>query len=61
VLLVRKETSPEDVAGHALGAPASSPARGGKTSHAAVVARGWGKCCVVGAGELAIDRRSAAS
>ena len=48
VILVRKETSPEDVGGmHA--AQGILTATGGKTSHAAVVARGWGKCCVVGA------------
>lgn len=54
VLLVRKETSPEDIDGmhHAVGILTST---GGMTSHAAVVARGWGKCCVVGAGALAID------
>ncbi|MEN9668445.1 MAG: Pyruvate, phosphate dikinase, partial [Planctomycetota bacterium] len=54
VLLIRKETSPEDVAGmhKAVGILTST---GGKTSHAAVVAVGWGKCCVVGAGELSID------
>ncbi len=54
VLLVRKETSPEDVDGmhHAVGILTST---GGTTSHAAVVARGWGKCCVVGASELEID------
>ena len=47
VILVRKETSPEDVGGmHA--AQGILTATGGKTSHAAVVARGWGKCCVVG-------------
>ncbi len=53
VLLVRRETSPEDVDGmhHAEGILTST---GGMTSHAAVVARGWGKCCVVGAGDLAI-------
>ncbi len=56
VLLVRKETSPEDVDGmhHAVGILTST---GGMTSHAAVVARGWGKCCVAGAGELHIDAR----
>ena len=54
VILVRKETSPEDVGGmHA--AQGILTATGGKTSHAAVVARGWGKCCVVGCGELRID------
>ncbi|HCF61389.1 MAG TPA: pyruvate, phosphate dikinase [Myxococcales bacterium] len=54
VILVRKETSPEDVAGmHA--AQGILTATGGKTSHAAVVARGWGKCCVVGVDALRID------
>ncbi len=53
VILVRRETSPEDVDGmhHAQGILTST---GGMTSHAAVVARGWGKCCVVGAGSLSI-------
>ncbi|GAB6275919.1 MAG: pyruvate, phosphate dikinase [Rectinema sp.] len=54
VILVRKETSPEDVGGmHA--AQGILTATGGKTSHAAVVARGWGKCCVVGCEKLDID------
>jgi pyruvate,orthophosphate dikinase len=54
VLLVRKETSPEDVSGmHAAAGILTST--GGMTSHAAVVARGWGKCCVAGAGEISID------
>ncbi|MBI5344859.1 MAG: pyruvate, phosphate dikinase, partial [Deltaproteobacteria bacterium] len=54
VVLVRKETSPEDVGGmHA--AKGILTATGGKTSHAAVVARGWGKCCIVGCEDLAID------
>jgi pyruvate,orthophosphate dikinase len=54
VLLVRKETSPEDVEGmHSAAGILTST--GGRTSHAAVVACGWGKCCVVGAGELEID------
>ncbi|MDD5135179.1 MAG: pyruvate, phosphate dikinase, partial [Phycisphaerae bacterium] len=54
VLLVRKETSPEDVGGmHA--AVGILTATGGKTSHAAVVARGWGKCCVVGCEALEIN------
>jgi len=54
VILVRVETSPEDVAGmHAAQGILTS--RGGMTSHAAVVARGWGKCCVAGAGEIHID------
>ena len=54
VILVRKETSPEDVGGmHA--AKGILTATGGKTSHAAVVARGWGKCCIVGAEALNIN------
>ncbi len=54
VILVRKETSPEDVGGmHA--AQGILTATGGKTSHAAVVARGWGKCCIVGADCLDIN------
>jgi pyruvate,orthophosphate dikinase len=57
VILVRKETSPEDVDGmhSAVGILTST---GGMTSHAAVVARGWGKCCVVGAGEIHIDAKA---
>jgi pyruvate,orthophosphate dikinase len=54
ILLVRKETSPEDVAGMHL-AKGILTATGGKASHAAVVARGWGKPCVVGCSDLAID------
>jgi pyruvate,orthophosphate dikinase len=54
VILVRRETSPEDVAGMHV-AQGILTATGGKTSHAAVVARGWGKTCVVGCGTLAID------
>jgi len=54
VILVRLETSPEDIGGmHA--AQGILTARGGMTSHAAVVARGMGKCCVAGCGELTID------
>ena len=54
VILVRKETSPEDVDGmHSAAGILTST--GGMTSHAAVVARGWGKCCVAGAGEIQID------
>ncbi|MEE9514932.1 MAG: pyruvate, phosphate dikinase, partial [Candidatus Brocadiales bacterium] len=54
VILVRKETSPEDVAGmHAAQGILTS--RGGMTSHAAVVARGMGRCCVVGAGDVHVD------
>ena len=48
VILVRHETSPEDVGGMDV-AQGILTATGGKTSHAAVVARGWGKCCIVGA------------
>ena len=54
VVLVRIETSPEDLAGMAA-AQGILTARGGMTSHAAVVARGMGKCCVSGAGTLTID------
>ncbi len=54
VVLVRIETSPEDLAGMAA-AQGILTARGGMTSHAAVVARGMGKCCVSGAGTLVID------
>ena len=54
VILVRRETSPEDVGGMAV-AQGVLTATGGKTSHAAVVARGWGKCCIVGCEELTID------
>ena len=57
VILVRRETSPEDVGGMSV-AQGILTATGGKTSHAAVVARGWGKCCVVGAEALAIDYES---
>ncbi len=54
VILVRNETSPEDVHGmHA--AEAILTAKGGMTSHAALVARGWGKCCIVGCSDLDID------
>jgi pyruvate,orthophosphate dikinase len=54
VILVREETNPEDVEGMraALGI---LTARGGMTSHAALVARGWGKCCIVGAGGMHVD------
>ena len=54
VILVRHETSPEDVGGMFV-AQGILTATGGKTSHAAVVARGWGKCCIVGAEQLDID------
>ncbi|MEE8335501.1 MAG: pyruvate, phosphate dikinase, partial [Candidatus Neomarinimicrobiota bacterium] len=54
VILLREETSPEDVHGmHS--AEAILTARGGMTSHAALVARGWGKCCIVGCSVLDID------
>ena len=54
VILVREETNPEDVEGMraAVGILTS---RGGMTSHAALVARGWGKCCIVGAGGISVD------
>lgn len=54
VILVRNETSPEDVHGMFASA-AILTARGGMTSHAALVARGWGKCCIVGCSELNIS------
>lgn len=54
VILVRLETSPEDIGGMNA-AQGILTARGGMTSHAAVVARGMGKCCVAGCGALAID------
>src|SRR6202166_2066858 len=54
VILVRRETSPEDVGGMFV-AQGILTATGGKTSHAAVVARGWGKCCIVGCEQLDID------
>ena len=54
VVLVRIETSPEDLRGMAV-AQGILTMRGGMTSHAAVVARGMGKCCVSGAGEIKVD------
>jgi len=57
VIMVRVETSPEDLAGMAV-AEGILTARGGMTSHAAVVARGMGKCCVSGAGALNIDYKN---
>ncbi len=54
VILVREETNPEDVEGMRA-AEAILTARGGMTSHAALVARGWGKCCIVGCGGLHVD------
>jgi len=57
VLLVRIETSPEDLTGMNA-ANGILTARGGMTSHAAVVARGMGKCCISGAGSISIDYKS---
>ncbi len=57
VILVRRETSPEDVGGMAV-AQGILTATGGKTSHAAVVARGWGKCCIVGADTIDINYKA---
>ncbi len=54
VILVREETNPEDVEGMRA-AQGILTARGGMTSHAALVARGWGKCCIVGAGGIEVD------
>ncbi len=54
VILVREETNPEDVEGMRA-SEAILTARGGMTSHAALVARGWGKCCVVGAGAIKVN------
>ncbi len=54
VILVRTETSPEDFHGM-VAAQAILTSRGGMTSHAAVVARGMGKCCVAGAGDVSVD------
>ena len=56
-LLLREETNPEDVEGMRAAAGILT-ARGGMTSHAALVARGWGKCCIVGAGALHVDAKS---
>lgn len=56
VILVRQETSPEDVDGMNAAAGILT-STGGMTSHAAVVARGWGKCCVAGAGEVEINEK----
>ena len=54
VILVRQETSPEDIEGM-VEAEGILTARGGMTSHAAVVARGMGKCCIAGASEIKVD------
>ncbi len=56
-ILVREETSPEDVEGM-RGAAGILTARGGMTSHAALVARGWGKCCIVGCDTMKIDLKN---
>ena len=53
-ILVREETNPEDIEGMRAAAGILTQ-RGGMTSHAALVARGWGKCCIVGCGDLEID------
>ncbi|MBK7511757.1 MAG: pyruvate, phosphate dikinase [Chloracidobacterium sp.] len=58
VILVREETSPEDVDGMHK-SQAILTTKGGMTSHAALVARGWGKCCIVGCGDIEINRESA--
>ena len=60
VILVRIETSPEDLKGMTA-AQGILTARGGMTSHAAVVARGMGKCCVSGCGDLEIGYTSKAN
>src|SRR6186997_735303 len=57
VILVREETSPEDVDGMHK-AQAILTTKGGMTSHAALVARGWGKCCIVGCGDIEIHHES---
>jgi len=57
VILVREETSPEDVDGM-YKSQAIMTIKGGMTSHAALVARGWGKCCIVGCGEIEIHHES---
>jgi pyruvate,orthophosphate dikinase len=57
VILVRVETSPEDIAGM-IAAQGIFTTRGGMTSHAAVVARGMGKCCVAGCGEVEVDYKN---
>ncbi|OPZ31719.1 MAG: Pyruvate, phosphate dikinase [Lentisphaerae bacterium ADurb.BinA184] len=57
VVMVREETNPEDVEGMRA-AVGILTARGGMTSHAALVCRGWGKCCIVGAGMLHVDAKA---
>ncbi|MFH1675274.1 MAG: pyruvate, phosphate dikinase [Pseudomonadota bacterium] len=57
VILVREETSPEDVHGMKP-SQAILTSKGGMTSHAALVARGWGKCCIVGCGDLSVNLKA---
>ena len=57
VILVREETSPEDVQGMFV-SNAILTSKGGMTSHAALVARGWGKCCIVGCNTISIDEKN---
>ena len=57
VILVREETSPEDIEGMRVAAGILTT-RGGMTSHAALVARGWGKCCIVGCDTMKIDLKN---
>jgi pyruvate, orthophosphate dikinase len=57
VILVRAETTPEDIQGMEVAAGILT-SRGGMTSHAAVVTRGMGKCCVAGAGDIQVDERA---
>jgi pyruvate,orthophosphate dikinase len=57
IVLVRGETTPEDIAGMEVAAGILT-SRGGMTSHAAVVTRGMGKCCVAGAGDLVVDEKA---
>jgi pyruvate,orthophosphate dikinase len=56
-ILLREETNPEDVEGMRAAAGILT-ARGGMTSHAALVARGWGKCCIVGAGDIQVNAKT---
>src|SRR5207248_5987085 len=56
VILVRAETTPEDIHGMEV-AKGILTSRGGMTSHAAVVTRGMGKCCVAGAGDIDVDEK----
>ena len=57
VILVRGETTPEDIHGMEVAAGILT-SRGGMTSHAAVVTRGMGKCCVAGAGDIEVDEKA---